>query len=962
MNARMTIETGKASARNRVLKGERRSLEVRAVGVFLATLTFLGWLQLSWLSARFAPMGYTTALVFVVTGIAIVAHCMGQRTVAVWGGAFAAGIGSMALAEDLLGRSTMIVSALLPSNVSEAASTAQPRMSIMTALCFALSGLALVTFRTRGMRRRWRRTTLLVLASVIVGTGVVGLLGYALSDQSEYGWAKVTRMNASTALGFVVLGTAFFAMIGGLRRPDRIASVPRWAPWAFGGVVGALAVALWVNLTASDAKISRMAMTRANGAAVHSANTQLRLHADALARTGQVAGVLSRSLQAVDAIEMASLLAADLERPGVTAVVQLDAEGREVSRLGDNEALDFALGVLPPELATATSEAVVSSTISTGRGHGYLWLTVPVGGSGGMFAYLHDIRALLGSIFRHDAMRAIHVDVADANGVVFELGRGKRRGAEDSQRALASVGQIALGDSTWTIRTTADARWLSGSRGVSNTLLLWFGGFLAASITLVIRMTQRERERAGSLHEANDIIARQFQKERHATEQLKIQAVELRLASMRIDEQASEQRRVLDSLSAFVIGVDAEGRVVEWNSVAQELFGVDTNEAFGANFEDLDLPWLEGRAADRIRECVESGQRTSCQNLMIPTLGARDEEDADDEEDEGLAVSFTVNPTERGSSRGYSIIGADVTERRRLETQLHHAQRLEAVGTLAAGIAHEINTPMQYVGDNLRFVSEQVGPLIAMLRGLPEALTEARGAGCDAPKVLEVESTIQAMDIEFVAEELPLALSETLEGVERVTSIVRAMKDFSHPGGEGRKPADINRALETTVAVARNEYKYVADVDLQLGELPLVPSWLADLNQVFLNLIVNAAHAIEEAIAGTGGRGTITISTSSVCTGDNNSEEWAEIRIGDSGCGIPEDVGSQVFDQFFTTKEVGKGTGQGLAIAHAVVVDKHGGHLDFESERGVGTTFIIRLPIHEVELEHHEPAHPDPVC
>lgn len=946
-----------ASRRERLLKGERRTLEVRAVSAFLGALALLGWLQLSWLSAAFAPMGYTTALVFVVTGISIVGHCAGYRSIAVWGGAFAAGIGSMALAEDMLGRSPMIVSSLLPNSLSEAAFHARPRMSWMTALCFALSGVMLVTFRMRGVRKRWRRTALITLASTIVGVGVVGLLGYAIHDQSEYGWARFTRMELSTALGFVVLGTAFFGMVGGLRRPDRLASVPRWAPWAFGGVVAALAIALWVNLTAADAKVRRTAITRANAAAVHNANAQIEDHLRALERTGQVVGFVASEAPRLLRTRTPELLADDMKRPGVVAALYVDGERSEQLRLGDEQLLDEVLAVSGGTLPSSHGEStVVSSTFRTQSSLGALWITVPVGETGASLAYLHDVDALLEAVFRTDAMRTIHVDVTDPAGRVFALDRDERAAALVSdERAVAASGFIAIGDKTWSVRTTADESWLSGSRGVSNTLLLWFGGFLAAAITLVIRMTQRERERAASLHNANEIIAKQFQEQRHAAERLAIQTAELRIASMRLDEQATEQRRVLDSLSAFVIGVDGEGRVVEWNQVAQELFGVETTEAIGATFEDLAEHWLEGRASASIRECLETRERARCANVIVPEREGRNAE---------CTISFTVNPTDHRSRRGYSLIGADVTERQRLETQLHHAQRLEAVGTLAAGIAHEINTPMQYVGDNLRFVSEQVGPITDLLRALPEAIAEVREAGCEAPKVVDVEKTVSEMDVDFVAEELPMALGETLEGVERVVRIVRAMKDFSHPGDEGRKAADINRAIETTLDVARNEYKYVADVETEFGDIPLVPSWIADLNQVFLNLVVNAAHAIEDAIEGTTDRGTIRIATAPVEV-DNDAgepESFVEIRISDSGCGIPEDAREKIFDQFFTTKEVGKGTGQGLAIAWAVVCDKHGGQLSFESEVGEGTTFIIRLPTQVNERDQHEQAHPDPVC
>jgi signal transduction histidine kinase len=195
------------------------------------------------------------------------------------------------------------------------------------------------------------------------------------------------------------------------------------------------------------------------------------------------------------------------------------------------------------------------------------------------------------------------------------------------------------------------------------------------------------------------------------------------------------------------------------------------------------------------------------------------------------------------------------------------------------------------------------------------------------------------VDVTFLAEELPAALGEMQEGVDRVTTIVRAMKDFSHPGNQGRQSADLNKAIATTLSVARNEYKYCADIETDYGDIPLADCYVADLNQVFLNLLVNAAHAIKDVVGESSGeRGTIRIRT-------RLEGSMIELRFSDTGSGIPEHVREKIFDQFFTTKAVGRGTGLGLAIARAVVVDKHGGTLLFETEMGKGTTFIVRIPV-----------------
>jgi signal transduction histidine kinase len=266
-------------------------------------------------------------------------------------------------------------------------------------------------------------------------------------------------------------------------------------------------------------------------------------------------------------------------------------------------------------------------------------------------------------------------------------------------------------------------------------------------------------------------------------------------------------------------------------------------------------------------------------------------------------------------------------ERDRLEDNLRQAQKLEAIGQLAAGIAHEINTPTQYVGDNLRFLKESFGELDGLLANLVKV------GGAPASKLLA------DADFDYLKEEIPRALNQSLEGVDRVAKIVRAMKEFSHPARE-KTATDLNRAIQSTITVASNEWKYVAEVEMDLdGNLPAVHCSPAEFNQVVLNMVVNAAHAIGDVVGdGANGKGKIRVRT-------RPDGEWAVVEISDSGCGMPPHIQQRIFDPFFTTKEVGKGTGQGLAIAHNVIVDKHGGTIKVSSAPGKGTTFTIRLPI-----------------
>ncbi len=280
----------------------------------------------------------------------------------------------------------------------------------------------------------------------------------------------------------------------------------------------------------------------------------------------------------------------------------------------------------------------------------------------------------------------------------------------------------------------------------------------------------------------------------------------------------------------------------------------------------------------------------------------------------------------------------DVTEVRRLGRELAASQKLESVGRLAAGVAHEINTPVQFVTDNVQFVRTSLTDIAAVIqayRGLQHTIQSAGDIAAAALRVGEAET---AADLDYVMENAPLAIESSLEGLGRIATIVRSMKEFAHPDQAEKKFVDLNQAIRSTLVIAHNEYKYVAELDAQFGELPPVPCFLGEVNQVILNLLVNASHAISDIVGDTGVLGKLTVRT-------RLDGDAVEISIGDSGTGIAEAARDKIFDPFFTTKEVGVGTGQGLAIARSVVVKKHGGTLRFETECGKGTTFFIRLPL-----------------
>ncbi|QDT12181.1 sensor histidine kinase [Planctomycetes bacterium K23_9] len=276
----------------------------------------------------------------------------------------------------------------------------------------------------------------------------------------------------------------------------------------------------------------------------------------------------------------------------------------------------------------------------------------------------------------------------------------------------------------------------------------------------------------------------------------------------------------------------------------------------------------------------------------------------------------------------------------KIELRLAQAQKLESIGELAAGIAHEINTPIQYVGDNTRFVQTACDDLVDVLQSCQALIATLNEEG-DVDKAKQtLQTSLDDADVEYLLEEIPSAITQTLDGVDRVANIVRAMKEFSHPGVSEMALTDLSNAIENTVMVARNEWKYVAEMETEFDpDLPPVSCLPGELNQVLLNMVVNSAHAIAESLGESSEqKGKIKIST-------HLATPFAEIRISDNGTGVAEEDIQRIFAPFFTTKAVGKGTGQGLAIAQTVIVEKHGGAIEVESQLGQGTTFIIKIPI-----------------
>ncbi|QAR33808.1 PAS domain S-box protein [Geovibrio thiophilus] len=380
------------------------------------------------------------------------------------------------------------------------------------------------------------------------------------------------------------------------------------------------------------------------------------------------------------------------------------------------------------------------------------------------------------------------------------------------------------------------------------------------------------------------------------------------LAVLELDENRLFLDSILTGIQAAIVLVDPDTQTIVYsNSTADKLLKKGVGPLMGKNCEQFICSTRD--TPDTHTDYII----TLDDNTFIP-------------------VSKSVLKVRWKGKLHHAIIFFDLTEKKMLERQLAIAQKMESIGQLAAGVAHEINTPIQYIGDNTHFIKDVMESFLKFYSAFEATLEET-----DPVTKQKFDILKPMLEIDFIKEEVPLALEQTLEGIERVSSIVRAMKMFSHPGAEEQSIIDINISVQNTVTVARNEWKYDAEVVQELS--PINPKILGnpvDFNQVLLNLLVNAAHAIKETNRETGSKGTITIST-----GIENG--LAVIKVKDTGCGIPPSIADKVFDPFFTTKEVGKGTGQGLSICHTIITEKHGGQIYFESVAGEGTTFYIKI-------------------
>jgi two-component system NtrC family sensor kinase len=375
-------------------------------------------------------------------------------------------------------------------------------------------------------------------------------------------------------------------------------------------------------------------------------------------------------------------------------------------------------------------------------------------------------------------------------------------------------------------------------------------------------------------------------------------------------------RTMIDLIPAFIYAKDAQSRFTACNKLVAARMGVTPEEAIGRTDFDFFPPEMAQKFFSDEQALLASGKPlVDHEELAFDKLSGTNRV---------ILTSKVPLHDANGNVTGVVGTGFDITERKAAEERMASSDRLESIGRLASGLAHEINTPVQYLNDSVSFIREGVQELLDYIDKLHAAMPQKPADDDD--------------DVDYLREELPPALTRMSEGLTRIAEIVRSMKNFSRADQDDLAEADLNANIASTLTIARSEYKDCADIETRFGELPLVSCHVGQINQVVLNLLVNSAHAIADQVKNHGGRGKISIRTAV-------EGPHAVIAITDTGGGIPEGIRARIYDPFFTTKEVGRGTGQGLSISRNVIVKGHGGELDFVSELGKGTTFYVRLPV-----------------
>ena len=409
-------------------------------------------------------------------------------------------------------------------------------------------------------------------------------------------------------------------------------------------------------------------------------------------------------------------------------------------------------------------------------------------------------------------------------------------------------------------------------------------------------------------------------------------------AERQLRESEDYLRSIVSYLADGLVAVDDQLRIVSFNPAAERIFDYTATEVIGRSV-DLLLPPNENKS----------------ENLLFHIVAV----DGGKEYDEGQQTAEVFGQRKGGGifpmdlavgvfdhTAGRQLIGLvrDITSRTEDQRRLNQAQKMEAIGQLASGVAHEINTPMQYVASNISFIGQGLSELETVLVALMQLVDSVKEEQDLPPDLRKLLNLARDTDLEFVHERLPEAVEDAMIGTDRVSEIVQALREAAHPGTGQKVDSNISTILHNAAIVSRNSWKYHAELLEDYDEsCPMVAVFVGELSQAFINLIVNAADAVQEEIERAApesqAKGEIRLTSQLV-------DSFVEVRISDTGGGVSPEIRSKIFDYFFTTKAPGKGTGQGLAIAYDVIVNKHGGELSFDSVPQRGSTFIVRLPIH----------------
>jgi two-component system, NtrC family, sensor kinase len=399
----------------------------------------------------------------------------------------------------------------------------------------------------------------------------------------------------------------------------------------------------------------------------------------------------------------------------------------------------------------------------------------------------------------------------------------------------------------------------------------------------------------------------------------------------KIKESEEQLRAIQSAIATILIGVSVNDTIYLWNNIAEKTFGLTTSEALGKLLIQCEVNWDKEKLYEGIAQSIVDNKPVKLDEIRFINT-----------ENKTRFLDIIVNPVKdkHGKLNGFLITGEDISDRKQLEQRLSHAKKLESIGRLSSGIAHEINTPTQYIFDNILFLKNSFLHLTEIVKQNNNLIEDYKYNDKLESIVKDLKSMISKYNIEYLKDEIPKAIDQSIEGLDRISGIVRSMTQFSNPETDKKIPLDINKAIDNTITITRNEWKYCSNLSVNYEKaLPPISCYPWEFNHVILNLITNASDAIKEKIGpNPKEKGKIDITTST-------EGNMAIITIKDNGSGIPEEIKDRIFDPFFTTKDVGKGTGQGLSIAYDVIVNKHSGKLDVESKVGKGTTFTICLAI-----------------